>query len=59
MAINSTMHFLGMTIGPVIMGLLFSLTSLNTAFVIAAIIALFVPMMTMIIGRSRLAAAEK
>ena len=56
MAINSTMHFLGMTIGPVIMGLLFSLTSLNTAFVIAAIIALLIPMMTIIIGRNRLSA---
>jgi len=56
MAISGTMNFLGMTIGPVIMGLIFGLTSLNTTFLIAAVIALIIPGMAVLIGKSRLSA---
>ncbi len=56
MAIHGTMILLGMTIAPVIMGLAFSLTGLNTAFLIAALIALIIPAMALIIGRGKLAA---
>ena len=57
MAINNTMVHLGMTIGPLIMGLFFSLTNLSTIFLIAAIIALIIPFMAIIIGRAKLTVA--
>jgi predicted MFS family arabinose efflux permease len=54
MSVFGTMHFLGMTIGPVIMGFAFSLTSLNATFLIAAAIALIIPGMALVIGKARL-----
>ena len=56
MSIQGTMTLVGMTIGPPIMSLAFSLTSLNVTFLIAAIIALIIPIMAMIIGRGKLLA---
>jgi len=56
MSIQGTMIYLGMTIGPPIMGLAFALTSLNVIFLIAAPIALIVPIMALIIGRGKLSA---
>ena len=56
MAINGTMILLGMTIGPMIMGLFLRLTSLNTTFLIAALIALIIPIMAIIIGKEKLSA---
>ena len=56
MSIQGTMIYLGMTIGPPIMGLAFALTSLNVVFLIAAPIALIVPIMALIIGREKLSA---
>jgi len=54
MAIQSAMISLGMTIGPLIMGLVFILTSLHTTFIIAGVIALIIPIMAIIIGREKL-----
>jgi MFS family permease len=54
MAIQGTMIPLGMTIGPLIMGLAFSFTGLDGIFPIAALIALLVPIMAALIGRRRL-----
>jgi len=56
MSIQGTMIYLGMTIGPPLMGLAFALTSLNVIFLIAAPIALIVPIMALIIGRGKLSA---
>jgi len=56
MAIQGTMTPLGMTIGPLLMGLVFSLTSLNVTFFIAALIALIIPIMAAIIGKGKLPA---
>ena len=56
MSIQGTMIYLGMTIGPPLMGLAFALTSLNVVFLIAAPIALIVPIMALIIGRGKLSA---
>jgi MFS family permease len=56
MAIQSTMIPLGMTIGPLIMGLAFVLTSVNGTFVVAALIALVIPIMAIIIGKGKLSA---
>jgi predicted MFS family arabinose efflux permease len=56
MAVSGTMIFLGMTIGPLIMGLVFSLTSLNITFLAAALIALIIPVMAIIIGKGKLSA---
>ncbi|MFC1901978.1 MFS transporter [Chloroflexota bacterium] len=56
MAIQGTMIRLGMTIGPPIMGLAFALTSLKVTFLIAAPIALIVPIMAIIIGKDKLSA---
>jgi len=56
MAIQGTMTPLGMTIGPLLMGLVFSLTSLNVTFFIAALIALIIPIMAAIIGKRKLPA---
>jgi predicted MFS family arabinose efflux permease len=56
MAISGTMIFLGMTIGPPIMGLVFSLANLNITFLAAAVIALIIPVMAIIIGRGKLSA---
>ena len=57
MAISGTMNFLGMTVGPPVMGLAFSLTGLNGTFIAGAIIALIIPVMAIIIGRGKLSAA--
>ena len=57
MAIQSTMIPLGMTIGPLIIGLAFSFTGLNVTFVIAALIALIIPIMAAIIGTGKLSAS--
>jgi ACDE family multidrug resistance protein len=54
MSLQGTMIMLGMTVGPPIMGLVFSLTSLNITFLIAVPIALIVPVMAMIIGKGKL-----
>jgi len=54
MAIHGTTRTLGMTIGPLIIGLTFTLTSLNVAFLIAALIALIIPTMGIIIGKKKL-----
>ena len=54
MAIHVTMVPLGMTIAPLIMGLVFTLTDLNVTFLIAAVIALIIPIMAIIIGRGKL-----
>ena len=56
MAMQTTMIPLGMTIGPLIMGLTFSLTGLDGTFLIAALIALVIPTMAAIIGRGKLSA---
>jgi predicted MFS family arabinose efflux permease len=56
MAMQETMVPLGMTIGPLIMGLAFSFTGLNGTFPIAALIALIIPIMAAIIGRGKLPA---
>ena len=56
MAIQGTMIPLGMTIGPLMMGLAFSFTGLDGAFLIAALIALIVPIMATLIGRRKLSA---
>ncbi len=57
MAINNTMVHLGMTVGPPIMGLFFSLTSMSIIFLIAALIALIIPTMAIIIGKEKLSVA--
>jgi ACDE family multidrug resistance protein len=54
MAIQGTMITLGMTVAPLIMGLAFTLTNLNTTFIIAALIALIIPIMGVIIGKKKL-----
>jgi MFS transporter, ACDE family, multidrug resistance protein len=54
MAVQNTMIPLGMTIGPLIMGLAFSFTGLNVTFLIAALIALVIPIMAVIIGKGKL-----
>jgi len=56
MAVQGTMIPLGMTIGPLIMGLAFSFTGLNVTFLIAALIALVIPIMAVIIGKGKLSA---
>ena len=56
MAIHGTMILLGMTIAPLVIGLAFSLTNLNVTFIIAALIALIIPIMAVIISRKRLSA---
>jgi len=56
MAIYGTMVPLGMTIAPLVMGLAFSLTSLNSTFFIAAAIAVIIPAMAVIIGKRKLLA---
>ena len=56
MAMQNTMIPLGMTIGPLIMGLAFSFTGLNGTFLIAALIALVIPIMAVIIGKGKLSA---
>ncbi|MFC1958139.1 MFS transporter [Chloroflexota bacterium] len=56
MSIHSTMRNLGMTIGPLIIGLVFTLTNLSATFLIAALIALIIPVMAIIIGREKLSA---
>jgi ACDE family multidrug resistance protein len=54
MAINGTMIPLGMTLGPMLMGLVFSLTSLNITFLVAALLALIIPVMAVVIGKGKL-----
>jgi len=54
MAANGMMMYLGMTLGPLIMGGIFTLTSLNTTFFAAAVIALIIPVMALLIGKRRL-----
>jgi MFS family permease len=56
MAMQNTMIPLGMTIGPLIMGLTFGFTGLNGTFLIAALIALIIPIMAAIIGKGKLSA---
>jgi MFS family permease len=57
MAMQNTMIPLGMTIGPLIMGLTFSFTGLDGTFLIAALIALIIPIMAAIIGKGKLSAS--
>ncbi len=54
MAIRGTMILLGMTLAPPIMGLVFSFTNLDVTFVVAALIALIIPVMAVIIGKKKL-----
>jgi ACDE family multidrug resistance protein len=54
MSVQGTMIMLGMTIGPSIMGFVYSYTSLNTTFLVAVPIALIAPIIAMIIGIERL-----
>lgn len=54
MAIYGTMIPLGMTIAPLIMGLAFVLSGLNVTFLVAALIALIIPIMAIILGKGRL-----
>jgi len=54
MAIHGTMRNLGMSIGPLLMGLIFSLTSLNVIFWTAALLAIIVPVMGFILGKEKL-----
>lgn len=56
MAMQETMVPLGMTIGPLIMGLTFSFRGLDGTFPIAALIALIVPIMATLMGRRKLSA---
>jgi len=56
MAIYETLVLLGITIAPLIMGLAFTLTDLNVTFIVAALIALIVPIMAVIIGKGKLSA---
>jgi MFS transporter, ACDE family, multidrug resistance protein len=58
MALRSTMLTLGMTLAPVIMGLIYSLTDLNNTFYIAGIISLIVPVMAVILGVKRISTEE-
>ena len=58
MSINGTMVMLGMTVGPPLMGMVYSLTNLSAVFYIAAVIALIIPGMALIIGRGKLSATE-
>jgi len=53
MAIQGTMIPLGMTIASPILGLFFQLTSLDITFLIAALIALIIPLMAMFIERKK------
>jgi ACDE family multidrug resistance protein len=59
MSIYSTMITLGMTVAPLIMGVAFTLTNLNTTFIIAALIALIIPTMGVIIGKNKLQTVNK
>lgn len=54
MAMQNTMIPLGMTIGPLIMGLTFGYTGINGTFLIAAVIALIIPIMAAVIGKGKL-----
>ena len=54
MALFGTMMLLGMTISPLVIGLAFTLTNINMTFIIAAIIALIIPVTAAIIGKKRL-----
>lgn len=54
MTIQGTMRTLGMTIGPPIMSLAYIFTNLDTIFILAAAIALIIPIMAIIIGRNKL-----
>jgi ACDE family multidrug resistance protein len=54
MAIQGAMRTLGMTIGPPIMSLAYTFTSLDITFILAAMIALIIPIMAIIIGRNKL-----
>jgi ACDE family multidrug resistance protein len=56
MGAQNTMIPLGMTIGPLIMGLALSFTDLNVTFIITALIALIIPIMAAIIGKGKLSA---
>jgi len=56
MAIYGTMILLGMTIAPLIMGQVFMLTSLNVTFIIATLVALIIPIMTIMTGMQKLSA---
>jgi len=56
MAIYETLVLLGITIAPLIMGLAFTLTNLNVTFIVAALIALIIPIMAVIIGKGKLSA---
>jgi len=58
MALRGTMLTLGMTLAPLIMGLVYSLTNLNATFYIAALIALLVPVMAAIVGIKRISIEE-
>jgi predicted MFS family arabinose efflux permease len=56
MSVQGTMIMVGMTIGPPIMSLVFSLTSLNVVFLVSAVFALIIPIMATIIGKKKLPA---
>lgn len=56
MALHGTMTPLGMTIGPLLMGLVYGLSGLNATFFVAALIALIIPIMAAIIGKDKLSA---
>jgi MFS transporter, ACDE family, multidrug resistance protein len=54
MAVNGMMMYLGMTLGPLIMGGIFSLGGLVNTFYWAALIALVIPAIAVIVGKKRL-----
>jgi len=56
MTIYGTMIPLGMTIAPLLMGLVFTLSGLSVTFLVAALIALITPIMAIIIGKEKLSA---
>jgi ACDE family multidrug resistance protein len=58
MALRGTMLTLGMTLAPVIMGLIYSRTNLDATFYIAGLIALIVPVMAVLVGVKRIAIEE-
>jgi len=54
MALLGTMILLGMTVAPLVTGLIFRLSSLNSTFIVAGFIALLIPVMAVIIMKKKL-----
>ena len=58
MTLRGTMIYIGMTLAPLVMGFIYSLTNINATFYVTALIALLVPLMAVIIGLKRLSTRE-